>query len=163
MALTPGSKILISDLNLMPRSFASTAARDTFYTANPSLRVAGARAIIGSGATMQEYLYDGAAWLMISGDLSSYISWTAGFSAYLGLGYSGMSLTVRGGRVALSGAFSAASWAALASVLTISNAAYRPAVQTPGVNAQIGSDGIVRPSTGGTGSAALAITWPLTL
>lgn len=62
MALTPGSKILISDLNLMPRSFASTAARDAYYTANPALRVAGITAVIGSGATMVRYVWDGASW-----------------------------------------------------------------------------------------------------
>jgi len=63
MALTPGSKILISDLNLMPRSFASTAARDAYYTANPSLKVAGIVAVIGSGASYAEYVWDGAGWV----------------------------------------------------------------------------------------------------
>lgn len=62
MALTPGTKILISDLNLMPRSFASTAARDAYYAANPSMLVAGVKAVIGTGADYAEYLWDGTAW-----------------------------------------------------------------------------------------------------
>lgn len=65
MALTPGTKILISDLNLMPRSFASTAARDAYYAANPSMLVAGVKAVIGSGASMIETVHDGAAWLPV--------------------------------------------------------------------------------------------------
>lgn len=65
MALTPGSKILISDLNLMPRSFASTSARDAYYTANPGMKVAGIVAVIGTGATYAEYVWDGAAWLPV--------------------------------------------------------------------------------------------------
>ena len=62
MALTPGTKILISDLNLMPRSFASTAARDAYYTANPGLKVPGIVAVIGTGASYREYRWNGAAW-----------------------------------------------------------------------------------------------------
>lgn len=62
MALTPGTKILISDLNLMPRSFASTAARDAYYAANPSMLVAGVKAVVGSGAAMAEYVWDGTSW-----------------------------------------------------------------------------------------------------
>ena len=35
-------------MNMMPRTFATTAARDAFYTANPTLKVAGIVAVIGS-------------------------------------------------------------------------------------------------------------------
>ena len=80
MAITDGSILTAADLNLLPRSFASTAARDAYYTANPSLLVAGVKAVIGSGATYSEYIYDGTAWrLWVSPWVA--ISPAAGFAA----------------------------------------------------------------------------------
>ena len=49
-------------MNMMPRTFATTAARDAFYTANPTLKVAGIVAVIGTGADYAEYVWTGTAW-----------------------------------------------------------------------------------------------------
>lgn len=67
MAITDGSILTAADLNLLPRSFASTAARDAYYAANPSMLVAGVKAVIGSGATYAEYVWSGSAWRQVGG------------------------------------------------------------------------------------------------
>ena len=50
-------------MNLMPRTFATVAARDAFFTANPTLRVAGIVAVIGTGADYAEFVWTGAVWV----------------------------------------------------------------------------------------------------
>lgn len=62
MAIVPGQKILVSDFSFIPRWFANTAERDVFFSANPGLKVAGAKAVIGSGSAMVEYVHNGSGW-----------------------------------------------------------------------------------------------------
>ena len=63
MAIADGSVLYAADLNLLPRPFATVAARDAFYTANPGLKLPGIVAVIGTGADYAEYRWDGAGWV----------------------------------------------------------------------------------------------------
>lgn len=68
MGLIDGTWLYAADLATVPRTFATTADRDSYYVTNPTLKVAGARAYIGSGSAMAEYIYDGTAWKLVDTD-----------------------------------------------------------------------------------------------
>lgn len=94
MALIDGTRLSAADLATVPRTFATTADRDSYYVTNPTLKVAGARAYIGSGSTMAEYVHNGTAWKLWSmRDASSLIAVNTGG----GWSLSALRATVAGG------------------------------------------------------------------
>ena len=137
-------------------TFSNATARDA---AIPS-PTTGIVAVTGSDVTSTEWRYTGVAWRLWTGNPA--FTYAAGFSAYTGSGWSGISLSVRGGMCTINGAFAATSWTALSTVLTLPTTCW-PAKKTAGQNGEANPDGTVKVADAGASAASLTVTWPIAI
>lgn len=110
-------------MNMMPRTFATTAARDAFYTANPTLKVAGIVAVIGSGADYAEYVHDGTAWRPW---VTAWQAITPGSGFTAGTGVNAPRVRIKGGIVVFSGNLTGGLPAGISTTMGTIAAEFRP-------------------------------------